>query len=396
MRQFQSVPDERNALHSTGDSSEMSPSWVSATSSALTPSDADHQLAFDFSSKCELVAEEATKAPSPTRFKGSSSMPTTPNPPEALPSPRLPSATGFFRFPFAANASPRRIRARTMSGDEPEDQITEERPPPSPTPMAVASSAQNEAALPTTEASAAAASKLRFPRFLRRTHSATYANARDVPPYALFLRTKRPVSKTRSADVSLVSTCDAIKRSTEALDGPDSGCKTRLSEMKLRLGFLRRRSTESSLTVRPQPQDAQKWALSFADLMASKYGAALYRAFLEREFSNENLEFWLACEEFKTMKAPKMAAKAQKIYSDFVAVQAPKEVNLDSETRGVTLNNLQANNLDNHVFDRAQRRIQNIMERDSYLRFLQSDLFLELIHPERYQQDKTDLVNSAT
>ncbi len=40
--------------------------------------------------------------------------------------------------------------------------------------------------------------------------------------------------------------------------------------MKLRLGFLRRRSTESSLTVRPQPQDAQKWALSFADLMASK------------------------------------------------------------------------------------------------------------------------------
>lgn len=168
------------------------------------------------------------------------------------------------------------------------------------------------------------------------------------------------------------------------------------SEMKLRLGFLRRRSTESSLTVRPQPQDAQKWALSFADLMASKYGAALYRAFLEREFSNENLEFWLACEEFKTMKAPKMAAKAQKIYSDFVAVQAPKEVNLDSETRGVTLNNLQANNLDNHVFDRAQRRIQNIMERDSYLRFLQSDLFLELIHPERYQQDKTDLVNSAT
>ena len=34
-------------------------------------------------------------------------------------------------------------------------------------------------------------SKLRFPRFLRRTHSASYANPRDVPPYALFLRAKR-------------------------------------------------------------------------------------------------------------------------------------------------------------------------------------------------------------
>ncbi len=55
-------------------------------------------------------------------------------------------------------------------------------------------------------------------------------------------------------------------------------------------------------------------------------GAALYRAFLLREFSNENLEFWLACEEYKNSKPQKMAAKAQKIYNDFVAVQAPKEV----------------------------------------------------------------------
>lgn len=60
--------------------------------------------------------------------------------------------------------------------------------------------------------------------------------------------------------------------------------------------------------------------LAFAD------GAALYRAFLLREFSNENLEFWLACEEYKNAKPQKLAAKAQKIYNDFVAVQAPKEV----------------------------------------------------------------------
>lgn len=42
--------------------------------------------------------------------------------------------------------------------------------------------------------------------------------------------------------------------------------------MKFRLGFLKRRHTEGTISssVRPQPEEAQKWANSFNDLMASK------------------------------------------------------------------------------------------------------------------------------
>ena len=61
-----------------------------------------------------------------------------------------------------------------------------------------------------------------------------------------------------------------------------------------------------------------------------------------------------------------------------------KKVNLDAETRLIVLTNVQSNNPDATTFDRAQRRIQHMMERDSYLRFLQSELFLELVHPDRY------------
>jgi len=52
----------------------------------------------------------------------------------------------------------------------------------------------------------------------------------------------------------------------------------------------------------------------------------LFRDFLRSEFSDENLEFWIACEEYKQYKSNKLEAEAQRIFGDFVAVQAPREV----------------------------------------------------------------------
>jgi hypothetical protein len=44
------------------------------------------------------------------------------------------------------------------------------------------------------------------------------------------------------------------------------------------------------------------------------------------EFSEENVEFWSACEEFRSSGDANMHVFAQKIYDDFVAFNAPKEV----------------------------------------------------------------------
>lgn len=67
---------------------------------------------------------------------------------------------------------------------------------------------------------------------------------------------------------------------------------------------------------------------SFSSLCVSPAdGLAAFRAFLKTEFSEENLEFWLACEDFKkTKSSTKIASKARKIYSDFIQADAPKEV----------------------------------------------------------------------
>lgn len=59
----------------------------------------------------------------------------------------------------------------------------------------------------------------------------------------------------------------------------------------------------------------------------------------------------------------------------------PPKVNLDSYTREHTKDNLQS--VTRGCFDLAQKRIFGLMEKDSYPRFLRSDLYLDLINQKK-------------
>uniref|UniRef100_A0A914VBH0 RGS domain-containing protein n=1 Tax=Plectus sambesii TaxID=2011161 RepID=A0A914VBH0_9BILA len=138
----------------------------------------------------------------------------------------------------------------------------------------------------------------------------------------------------------------------------------------------------SDAAVRPTKVDLLNWATCFDNLLKHKYGCQLFRTFLQREFSEENIDFWIACEEYKRIKDPKkLALRAKEIYIEFVAVQSPKEVNLDSDTRSATQASLAG--ADRNTFDSAQYRIEHLMEKDSYPRFLKSELYTELLNSIR-------------
>ncbi|XP_036267829.1 regulator of G-protein signaling 3 isoform X3 [Pipistrellus kuhlii] len=178
----------------------------------------------------------------------------------------------------------------------------------------------------------------------------------------------------------------------------DEGSRKRKSknlakDMKNKLGIFRRRNESPGAqpagkadkvmkSFKPTSEEALKWGESLEKLLLHKYGLAVFQAFLRTEFSEENLEFWLACEDFKKVKSQsKMAAKAKKIFAEYIAIQACKEVNLDSYTREHTKDNLQS--VTRGCFDLAQKRIFGLMEKDSYPRFLRSDLYLDLVNQKK-------------
>ncbi|XP_067876891.1 regulator of G-protein signaling 4-like isoform X1 [Heterodontus francisci] len=164
-------------------------------------------------------------------------------------------------------------------------------------------------------------------------------------------------------------------------------CLERAKEFGTRLGFLLLKSESTVTTSRIERKarsrgahsaEALKWGESLDKLLNHKRGVAAFRAFLRSEFSEENIDFWLACEEYKNTKiGSKLTLKAQKIYDEFVKVQAPKEVNLDSHSRESVHNNVTKPS--RSCFEPAQKRIYGLMEKDSFPRFLKSKFYLGLV-----------------
>ena len=74
-------------------------------------------------------------------------------------------------------------------------------------------------------------------------------------------------------------------------------------------------------------EEVRSWGTSFDQLMRSPAGRKLFREFLVREWSAENIAFWLACEQLKRESDPeKIEEKARHIYENYISILSPKEV----------------------------------------------------------------------
>ncbi|KAK2889277.1 hypothetical protein QQF64_028595 [Cirrhinus molitorella] len=172
-------------------------------------------------------------------------------------------------------------------------------------------------------------------------------------------------------------------------------CLKSAKDIKHKIGFLlqkpdppqeqkalkEKEKEKGKVTVvnRVPPVEIEKWKTSFNNLIKNEDGRKAFTSFLQSEYSQENIEFWEACEDFKQTSVDMMNVKARNIFERYVEADSPSEVNLDSATRELTRKNLER--CDAFCFEEAQSKIFTLMEKDSYRRFLKSKLFLELSQP---------------
>ncbi|XP_017783839.1 PREDICTED: regulator of G-protein signaling 20 isoform X2 [Nicrophorus vespilloides] len=140
-------------------------------------------------------------------------------------------------------------------------------------------------------------------------------------------------------------------------------------------------------------EEIRTWGKSFDKLMRSPAGRRLFREFLKCEYSEENILFWLACEDLKIETSTEsVEEKARIIYEDYISILSPKEVSLDSRVREIVNRNMVNPTPD--TFEEAQVQIYTLMHRDSYPRFVNSALYKNLAQHGNIEPDLESIHDS--
>ncbi|KAJ8308814.1 hypothetical protein KUTeg_013688 [Tegillarca granosa] len=125
---------------------------------------------------------------------------------------------------------------------------------------------------------------------------------------------------------------------------------------------------EKTLNPRDIPQRrVKRWAFCIEELLRDPAGKEQFSKFLDKEFSGENLKFWLACKELKGLQL-------KEVHCKFLAPGAHNPVNVDSRITELVRSRMEKNP-NRYLFDEAQS--------DSYSRYLRSDMYKEFLSGTR-------------
>ncbi|XP_059210855.1 regulator of G-protein signaling 12 isoform X2 [Centropristis striata] len=188
-------------------------------------------------------------------------------------------------------------------------------------------------------------------------------------------------SKRRSAKrISLARSLDDLE-SAASSDGDYSGVQLQGCCSQSSLNSNGSLPGAGSLRGVPE-QRVASWAACFERLLQDSVGVRYFSEFLKKEFSEENILFWQACEYFSHVPATdkkQLSQRAGEIYNNFLSSKATMPVNIDSQAQ-LADDVLTSPRPD--MFKTQQLQIFNLMKFDSYSRFLKSSLYQECMRAE--------------
>ena len=115
-------------------------------------------------------------------------------------------------------------------------------------------------------------------------------------------------------------------------------------------------------------------APTMKDILSDADLAMVFRDYLHQLHSAENLSFHVEVEEYKSKEdIDERKATADKIWSKYLASNAPAALNIDSKTRDRISAGITASTID--LFDEAQEFAYSLLEYDSYRKFVASDTY---------------------
>ena len=122
----------------------------------------------------------------------------------------------------------------------------------------------------------------------------------------------------------------------------------------------------------------------FDKLLVDPVGLHNFSEFLKKEFSLENIRFWVACQQFGRMEEGGERLRiARRLVDRHLSPGAADPVNVDSMAVSRTLEQLgqasEAAPPPQDLFHTAQTQIYNLMKFDSFSRFLKSDLYRDFL-----------------
>ena len=124
-------------------------------------------------------------------------------------------------------------------------------------------------------------------------------------------------------------------------------------------------------------EQLEKWREGLDCLLGDPIGVLYLKNYMQREFSEENLCFYLECRDYLHLPEAQLIARAEHIYNRFIKAGALTQVNLDDLVLTELNKNMKIPK--RNIFVRAQLNVFNLIKTDTYLRFVKSEILLHNI-----------------